>query len=71
MSWIYIEEKEPDEEMHVLLFDVTEGICVGFKSHLGHYCHHPMGDFASGNGLFGVTHWKFLPIEPEGVRMKK
>lgn len=63
-KWINIEIEEPPEHKHVLLFDEDEKICVGYKSSLSGYTHHPAGDFATGAPLFYVKYWSYLPDFP-------
>lgn len=67
MKWISIKDKEPDIDVHVLLFDADEKACVGYKSPYTGYNHHPMGDFATGAPLFNVLYWMPLPKPPKEI----
>lgn len=64
MKWISVKEGLPKEEIHVLLYDESEEICVGYLRS-DYFNHHPMGDYASCALLYHITHWMPLPEKPK------
>jgi len=64
IKWLSCKDSEPDINIHVLLYDEAEKICVGYKSSFDGYNHHPLGDFATAAILYNVTHWMPLPEPP-------
>lgn len=63
LNWIKCSDRIPEERVHVLLFDNSEGFCVGYI-YLGYWTHHPIGSYATDGCLFDVTHWMTLPKNP-------
>ena len=63
-EWIKCTERLPEDGVHVLVYDKTEGICRGYLQ-MDCWNHYPMGSYASDACLFSVTHWMPLPNLPK------
>lgn len=61
--WFDVNQKLPNENEHVLVYDTMEGICRAYHSY-GSWNHFPTGSFAADGCLFNVTHWMQLPKGP-------
>ncbi len=65
-EWISVKNRFPKDEVHVLLYDKDEGICVGYVRN-NYWQHHPIGSYASDACLFHVTYWIPLPDPPRDI----
>ncbi len=66
MGWISVKESLPSPNERILLFGddgVLSGVRYEYYEGLDWSCD-PMGDYASGGSVYGITHWMPLPFPP-------